>query len=625
MRRASGNWPARVCRALCALFTVSAAVSAAAQSPAQPEGWVVLPIDEYRALRDRAVPPAPPPVAPPVDATLTRVDYELALDTDAVTGRALLAIDVLRDGWTRVQIPSGLMVRAARLDGEQVAFVEGPPAHILVSRAGRFVLALDIVVPLASAGGAESITLPPSQAPISRVTLTLPRADVDLTSSAGFVSDRAETATETRWTTFGRPNAPLTLSWKRKVDDRRAEQPLRLRARVIQVVGLGEDASQVTAAVRVEVVQGLAREIELTLPASLSVNQVNGATIGDWSARGTTLAVRLLEPTAADFSFVVQADARIPRDGSVAVPIVRVPAAERETGGVAVDVAGAGEIGERLAHGLDPADPTDLGEPATARQSPSMVAFRFRPQPGAEERSLTVSVVRYTPHAVLVANVEEARYRALASADGQLLVEARYGVRNNQRSFLKVTLPAGATVWSAQVGGRPIRPGVAEEGAVLLPLDKGRAGEDAPAFVVELTYIQPIAPWSDKGNARLELPALDLPVSRTGVQLHFPPGFRVEPQPGSFRLEPDAGPFVEVLRRPVRAVPAARPEGDAAAAGLQSLVERFKSEAGGRSVAGALPVKVVFPAFGPSLFLASELTAESHMSSLELAFKRTRK
>jgi hypothetical protein len=37
-----------------------------------------------------------------------------------------------------------------------------------------------------------------------------------------------------------------------------------------------------------------------------------------------------------------------------------------------------------------------------------------------------------------------------------------------------VSLPAGATVWSAEVAGQPIRPGVAEEGAVLLPLDRNK-------------------------------------------------------------------------------------------------------------------------------------------------------
>jgi hypothetical protein len=162
-----------------------------------------------------------------------------------------------------------------------------------------------------------------------------------------------------------------------------------------------------------------------------------------------------------------------------------------------------------------------------------------------------VTVVRYTPQAVLIANVEEARYRALASEDGGLLVEARYAVRNNQRSFLKVTLPPASTLWSAKVSGRPIRPGVAEQNAVLLPLEKGRAGEEAPTFVVDLVYLQRIESWVERGRARIDLPALDLPVSRTGLELHYSPRYRVELQLGTFRAEDDPGPFAEALRRPV--------------------------------------------------------------------------
>jgi hypothetical protein len=40
-------------------------------------------------------------------------------------------------------------------------------------------------------------------------------------------------------------------------------------------------------------------------------------------------------------------------------------------------------------------------------------------------------------------------------------------------------------------------------------------------------------------------------------------------------------------------------------------------------VVGTLPVQVVFPAFGPAIFLASELTAEAQAPTVELAFRRT--
>ncbi len=609
---------------VCALCFGPHATAQTTPLAVSPDGWVVLPVDEYRALRERANPQPPQPAASPVDATLTRIDYDLRIENDTVAGRALLTIDVLRDGWTRVQIPAGLMVRAALLDGQPVPLVEGPPPHVILSRAGRVVLTLDIALPLTSSAGTESIALPASASPISRAVLALPRVGVDLSVTGGFVADRVESAGESRWTTFGRPHQMLTLSWKRKVDDRRAEQPLRTRARVTMLVGLAEDVSQVAAAVRLEVLQGLARDVALALPPGLAITQVNGATVGDWDVTSGMLRVRLLDPVTTETSFVVQGETRAPREGAVAVPLLRIPGAERETGGVAVDVVGAGEIAGRTMRGLEPADPSELGEIVAGRESPSMIAFRLRPLAGSDARTLAVTVVRYTPQAVLIANVEEARYRTLTSEDGSLLVEARYAVRNNQRSFLKVTLPAGATVWSATVGGRPIRPGTAERDAVLLPLEKGRAGEDAPTFVVELVYLQRIDSWIDKGQARLALPAVDLPVSRTGVELYYSPRFRIALRPGAFRVEDDPGPFAEALRASPAAPPSATPTPQfrSEASALQVLVDRFRTEAGGRTVVGSLPVHVTFPAFGASTFLASELTAESLAPSIEFAFRR---
>jgi hypothetical protein len=339
---------------------------------------------------------------------------------------------------------------------------------------------------------------------------------------------------------------------------------------------------------------------------------------------------------------VVLGESRLPPDGEVVVPLVRVPAAEREIGGLAISVLGAGEIERHLIRGLEPGDVADLGDAIAGRESPSMVAFRLRPIPGSEPRSLAVSVKRYTPQAVLVANVEEARYRVLAAEDGLYLVEGHFAIRNNQRSFLKITLPPRATIWSASVAGKPVRPGVAEADAVLLALEKGRAGEDAPTFVVRITYLQAADAWIDKRPARLTLPALDLPISRTGVELHHSPRFRVSVEPGTFRPESDPGVFAEALRgprlRPVMSAgamavppspaapppPAAQSLDEARTSQLKQLVARYRNAGGGRAIAGTLPVDVTFPTLGPSVFMASELTAESSAPSIDLMVRRAR-
>ena len=108
-------------------------LTAQAQTPApqlsadlsHSPGWVVISVDDYQTLRAHAFPTDRPPDPPPVDATLTRVDYDLRIAGDLATGRASLTVDVLKDGWVRVPIPSGLLVREARLDGKLVSLVSG--------------------------------------------------------------------------------------------------------------------------------------------------------------------------------------------------------------------------------------------------------------------------------------------------------------------------------------------------------------------------------------------------------------------------------------------------------------------------------------------------------------------
>ena len=629
-----------------ALAVMSLAPAAPAR-PAVPEpprdGWVVLPVEDYRALRIKAYPPDREPEAPPIEAALTRLDYTLKVVGDAAVGEARLTVDVFKEGWVRVWVPGGLRVRDARLDGRPVSLLTdggakgAPGPHVLLSKTGRSVLALDIALPVAAAAGTETVALPSSQVAVVRASLEVPRKGMDITVAGGLLTEKDESSAGSRFVAHGRSGEALSFSWRRKLEDRRQALPLRLRGSVTEVVGLGEDGAQLVADVALEVVQGLAPSVTLGLGDGLVVNQVSGALVADWEYKPGLLVVTFLEPLDGSGRIVVNGEARTEREGSVAVPLLRLVQAERETGGVAVEVLGAGEIKDRQARGLDPADPTDLGDMVAGRDAPSLTAFRFRPQDGKGPRSLAVQVSRYTPEAVLVTNVEEARYQVLASDEGRSLVRARYAVRNNQRSFLTLTLPSGATLWSASVSGRAIRPGRSAEGALLLPLEKGRAGEEAPVFPVELVYLEKGTAWAKQGRARLALPALDLQVSRTGVELHHSPRYRVVAEAGAFRAETYAEPLSAALTQPVSFVATVTKEKAGAkkdtaqseedkqvASEVEGLVERYRKEGRANRVAGVLPVQVPFPEFGPSMYLVSELTADATAPAVELTYKRTK-
>src|SRR5215471_8130552 len=646
------------------LLPVGAFAQDKSADPSHAAGWVVIPVEEYRVLRAKAYPVEHDPEPPPLDATLTRVDYELLVSGELAQGHANLTVDVLKDGWVRVPVPAGLLVREARLDGKQVPLVPGPQgkgaSHLcaLLSRSGRAVLTLDVDVPVATSSGNESISLPSTESGITRASVELPRQGIDLKVDGGFLSEKSEASGETRWLAYAHGNEPLTLTWRKKTEDHHVELLLKMRGSLTQLTSLGEDATSVYAEASLEIVQGAAREARIQLPEKITVNQVSGATVADWEMRNGELVITFLEPVEHNARFVINGEARLPRDGDIDLPLLKLLNTERDRGVVAVEILVAGEIKEQKAQGLEDADASDLGEMIASRQSPALAAFRARPGEAGATRSLTVNVARYDQQAVLMANIEEARYDILMSTDGKELVQARYAVRNNQRNFVKITLPPGASVWSATLGGRPARPGQSPDGSLLLPLEKSRGGEDAPAFVVELMYVTKATRWEEKGKEIVTLPSLDLPISRTGMLLYYPPLFRVSAEPGTFRTEQYQAPVSAALAPTVNEsegsgafaagtvggsienAPALAQSGqdfDAQKQGsrsnddkekkdaTQALLDSFRSKSLGGKVTGILPVNVDFPAFGPSIYLVSELTSENQSPSAEFNFQHDKK
>src|ERR1700757_64823 len=644
--------PCIVSACICSVVAARAQEKPAESSHAA--GWVVIPVEEYRVLRAKAYPVEHDPEPPPLDATLTRVDYDLHVRGELAQGHANLTVDVLKDGWVRVPVPAGLLVREARLDGKLVSLVPGPTGkggtHVcaLLSHAGRSVLALDVDVPVTTSTGDESISLPSTESGVTRASVELPRQGIDLRVDGGILSEKSEASGETKWLAYGRGNEALTLTWRKKTEDHHIELPLRMRGSLTQLTSLGEDSTAVYAEASLEIVQGAAREVRIQLPEKVTINQVSGAMIADWEMKNGELAITFLEPVEHSARFVINGEARLPRDGIIDVPLLRLLHTERDSGGVAVEILGAGEIKDQKAQGLEDADASDLGEMIASRQSPALAAFRARAGEAGATRTLSVNVARYDQQAVLMANIEEARYDILMSADGKELVQARYAVRNNQRNFVKIALPPGASVWSATLGGRPARPGQSPDGSLLLPLEKSRGGEDAPAFVVELMYVTKATAWQDKGKQTVTLPALDLPISRTGVLFYYPPMFRVAAEPGTFRTQEYQGPISAALSTDESAgatvamnapKPAQPQELDLLARfaqlqtnddkekkdATQALLDSFKSKSMAGRVTGIVPVNIDFPAFGPSIYLVSELTSENQSPVAEFNFQHDKK
>jgi hypothetical protein len=617
-------------------------------------GWVVITVDEYRTLREKAFPVEPEREAPPVSATLTRVEYDMRAYGEVARGKANLTIDVLKDGWVRVPVPSGLLVQEARLDGKLVSLVPSPPGKAgsqlsaLLPHAGRFVLSLDVVLPISSIAGNESVSFPTVEAGATRASIQLSRNGVDTRVTGGLLLEKTEAATDSKWVAYAQGNEPLVFTWRRKTEDHHATLPLRLRGSLTQLISLGEDSTTIYAEADLDIVQGVASAIKIQLPDRVTINQVSGAMVADWEMKDGALSVIFLEPVEHSARFTINGEVRLPREGQIEIPLLHLIGSERDNGGVAVEVLGAGEIKDIKAQGLEDADASDLGEMVASRQSPSLAAFRYRITGTPTAKSLSVNVARYTQQAMLMANIEEARYDVLMSEDGKTLTLARYAIRNNQRNFVKIALPPGATVWSASLSGKPARPGQASDGSLLLPLEKGHGGDDTPVFAVEILYISKATNWTDKGKVHLALPALDLPVSRTGLLLYYPPLFQVTADPGAFRTETYSAPASEAFTPPRPPPPPPAPmsgpvggpiHGDTKQfdrlnafakqekddKSTQALLDKYRAKSAGGKVTGILPVGISFPTFGPSTFLVSELTAENQAPAADFTYQKDKK
>src|SRR5213075_497800 len=142
----------------------------------------------------------------------------------------------------------------------------GGQLSALLSHSGRAVLLLDIAIPVSSVNGEESITLPSTISVVTRASVQLPRQGVDVRLSGGLLSEKSESAAESKWIAYGRGNEALAFTWRRKTEDHRATQPLRLRGSLTQLLGLGEDATSINAEVNLEVTQGAAHFARIQIP-----------------------------------------------------------------------------------------------------------------------------------------------------------------------------------------------------------------------------------------------------------------------------------------------------------------------------------------------------------------------
>jgi len=209
---------------------------------------------------------------------------------------------------------------------------------------------------------------------------------------------------------------------------------------------------------------------------------------------------------------------------------------ERENGTVAVTAAPGLEVKPTpVAEPLRVIDPTELA--ATDRAliaRPVLLAYRYE----GTNFSLALNVIRHDQVAGLEAVTDRAQLISVLTEQGEMLTQASFMVKNNERQYQRFQLPPGATLWGVTVNNEPVK---ADRDGEWILVSLPRSRDRDQTFSVDLNYAQQVGALGRLGGLlprRLELvaPRTDAPGTYAEWELYTPPARRVAGFGGTMKV-----------------------------------------------------------------------------------------
>jgi hypothetical protein len=518
-------------------LSVSMTAGAAEKPPAGPPGTVTLPLADYDRLVERAASPLRPPEAAPVAAVLSRASLALRVADGAVRGTMDLAGEAFRPGVVHLFDGRGLL--DARQAGRPLAVrLEGSGPDAVITQAGPLALTLDWAGEVETGPGRASFRVPVPPAGTARASVDLPGPDLDVQVTGGVVVERSSAAGRTLLDLALDPGGAAQLSWTvRESAETAAPREVRFLSDLKTLVTAAESDLRLTTLVDLTIVQGEPTQVDVTLPDGFEVVAASGATLEDSGPTGGGLRLTLREPERRRHQILLNLERAI-TDGSfkTELPLPTLAAAQRETGEVALEGVGTLELDAQEAGSLRRMDVSETGGPLRAlAREPLLAAFRYHRRPDEAPR-LPVEVRRFPTAPVLAALAERASVTTLVTTEGRTLTEVSLTVRNQAQPFLRVGLPTGATLLSAEVAGESVKPVTGADGT-RVPLLRTGFRPNGP-YAVTFVYLAPGAPFAKKGEAAYSLPRLDVPVNVLDWELFLPDRYKVKTTGGDMLTGP---------------------------------------------------------------------------------------
>jgi len=415
----------------------------------------------------------------------------------------------------------------------------------------EFVVSVDAGLALAIETGRASFTLPVPTAGSVRLSLTVPGERANVQLNHGIITHRASVNGNTEIEAALVPGQTASVWWNtREVVAPAVPREVRFLSDVSSLVSVTESDLQIAALVHLNVVQGEAEQFSVGIPDGFEVTAVNGPSLESSEVQNGVLILKVAGRGPGTHQFLVSLERPI-NEAKASSPILTFKDAQRETGEVLVEGQGTLELTAKESGGLKRLDIREINPYLRALSRYSLqAAFRYHRQTN-DSPALALEWNRFPDSSVLAAIAERATVTTLVTSEGKSLTEIRLTVKNQAQPFLKVDLPAGASILSAEVSGEKVKPVQGTDGNRVPLL---RAGfRPAGAYTVSFVFLHSGAPFAKKGDSDISLPKMDVPIGVLEWELFLPEQFKVKDFSGDAmsasllpaRYELYAGKFVE--------------------------------------------------------------------------------
>jgi hypothetical protein len=208
------------------------------------------------------------------------------------------------------------------------------------------------------------------------------------------------------------------------------------------------------------------------------------------------------------------------------LPFISVRNSQRETGEVLIEGVGTMELTATEGGSLKRMDIKETNPYLRSlARSPLQAAFRYHRQP-TENPRLLLEWTRFPDSSVLAAIAERAVVTTLVTTEGRSLTEVKLTLKNQVQPFLKVELPAGTSIVSADVAGERVKPVEGADGQRVPLLRAGFRPVDS--YEVSFVFMHSGAPFAKKGGSEISLPKMDVPITVLEWEVFLPEQYKVK-------------------------------------------------------------------------------------------------